>query len=81
MHASQSGSVIVFCDEGYASSLAAGSLRELGLVNAIDLVGGFHAWAGLPVTGGPPRPLTLLSSWGSSSLGTFAVGVWLGSGA
>jgi rhodanese-related sulfurtransferase len=47
--------VIVFCNEGYASSLAAASLRELGLVNATDLIGGFHAWAaaGLPVAGAP----------------------------
>ena len=47
--------VIVFCNEGYASSLAAASLRDLGLVNATDLIGGFHAWAaaGLPVTGAP----------------------------
>ncbi|SDU71381.1 rhodanese-like domain-containing protein [Jiangella alkaliphila] len=48
--------VIVFCNEGYASSLAAVSLRDLGLVNATDLIGGFHAWAaaGLPVTGTAP---------------------------
>jgi rhodanese-related sulfurtransferase len=41
--------VIVVCSEGYTSSLAAASLRELG-VEATDLVGGFHAWvaAGLP---------------------------------
>jgi rhodanese-related sulfurtransferase len=44
--------VVVFCDEGYASSLAAESLRRLGLHRATDLVGGFQAWksAGLPVT-------------------------------
>jgi rhodanese-related sulfurtransferase len=36
--------VIVFCSEGYTSSLAAASLRELGL-DATDVVGGFHAWA------------------------------------
>jgi rhodanese-related sulfurtransferase len=43
--------VIVICDEGYASSLAAVSLRQLGLHEATDLVGGFQAWkaAGLPV--------------------------------
>ncbi|GAA2711850.1 hypothetical protein GCM10010315_14440 [Streptomyces luteosporeus] len=43
--------VVVFCDEGYASSLAAVSLRRLGLRHATDLVGGFQAWraAGLPV--------------------------------
>ncbi|MER5636798.1 rhodanese-like domain-containing protein [Kitasatospora sp. NPDC002227] len=42
--------VIVLCSEGYASSLAAASLRELGLTRATDLDGGFVAWAaaGLP---------------------------------
>jgi rhodanese-related sulfurtransferase len=49
--------VVVVCNEGYASSLAARSLRELGLHRATDLDGGFQAWraAGLPVTlpGGP----------------------------
>lgn len=47
--------VIVVCSEGYASSLAAASLQDLGLVNATDLAGGFRAWAGsgLPVTPGP----------------------------
>ncbi|MDH6486844.1 rhodanese-like domain-containing protein [Streptomyces sp. SAI-127] len=44
--------VVVVCDEGYASSLAAESLHRLGLRRATDLVGGFQAWraAGLPVT-------------------------------
>jgi rhodanese-related sulfurtransferase len=44
--------VVVVCDEGYASSLAAESLHRLGLHRATDLVGGFQAWraAGLPVT-------------------------------
>lgn len=47
--------VVVVCSEGYASSLAAASLQDLGLVNATDLAGGFRAWAGsgLPVTPGP----------------------------
>jgi len=42
--------VIVFCSEGYTSSLAAAALQDLGLWRATDLVGGFHAWrgAGLP---------------------------------
>lgn len=46
--------VVVFCDEGYASSFAAASLRELGLYRATDLEGGFQSWraAGLPVV--PP---------------------------
>jgi rhodanese-related sulfurtransferase len=43
--------VIVMCDAGYQSSLAATSLQELGFERATDLVGGFQAWraAGLPV--------------------------------
>ncbi|KAJ7622531.1 hypothetical protein FB45DRAFT_927908 [Roridomyces roridus] len=43
--------VIVFDDEGNASSLAALSLQELGLLNATDIIGGYCAWkeAGLPV--------------------------------
>ncbi|GAA2982376.1 hypothetical protein GCM10020227_58810 [Streptomyces flavovirens] len=44
--------VVVICNEGYASSLAVVSLRQLGLYRATDLIGGFQAWraAGLPVT-------------------------------
>ncbi|MFJ9247379.1 rhodanese-like domain-containing protein [Streptomyces sp. NPDC101776] len=44
--------VVVICNEGYASTLAAASLHQLGLHRATDLVGGFQAWkaAGLPVT-------------------------------
>jgi rhodanese-related sulfurtransferase len=44
--------IVVVCQEGYASSLAAASLRSLGLLGATDLDGGFAAWeaAGLPVS-------------------------------
>ncbi len=50
--------VVLVCNEGYSSSLAAATLRRLGLVNATDLAGGFQAWraAGLPVL--PPLPLS-----------------------
>ena len=43
--------VIVVCDEGYQSSLAAAALLDLGFTGATDLAGGFRAWraAGLPV--------------------------------
>lgn len=52
--------VVVVCDEGYASSLAAASLQRLGLWRATDLAGGFQAWrrwlgARRAVTG-IPRP-------------------------
>ncbi len=42
--------VIVFCYEGYTSSLAAAALHDLGLRRATDLIGGFRAWTaeGLP---------------------------------
>jgi rhodanese-related sulfurtransferase len=36
--------VIIVCDEGYASSLAAAALMDLGLTNVTDLDGGFQAW-------------------------------------
>jgi len=43
--------VILMCNEGYASSLAAATLQDIGLPRATDLDGGFQAWAaaGLPV--------------------------------
>jgi rhodanese-related sulfurtransferase len=49
--------VIVVCNEGYYSSLAARDLRDLGFHRATDVVGGFRAYreAGLPVTEKPSR--------------------------
>jgi rhodanese-related sulfurtransferase len=35
---------IIVCSQGYASSLAAASLQDLGLHNATDLAGGYQAW-------------------------------------
>ncbi|WP_280250429.1 rhodanese-like domain-containing protein [Nocardia abscessus] len=49
--------VVIMCNEGYASSLAAADGLRLGLRRVTDLVGGFRAWkaAGLPVVpGGSP---------------------------
>ncbi|MFI6077467.1 rhodanese-like domain-containing protein [Actinoplanes sp. NPDC051343] len=45
--------VIITCQEGYTSSLAAAALQDLGLHRATDLAGGYAAWraAGLPTTG------------------------------
>jgi rhodanese-related sulfurtransferase len=36
--------VIIVCNEGYASSLAAATLAELGLRNVTDLDGGYQEW-------------------------------------
>lgn len=45
--------VVLFCDEGYASSLAAAGLLEVGLTRATDLDGGYQAWlrSGRPLPG------------------------------
>ena len=36
--------IVIVCNEGYASSLAAHTLQQLGLRNATDLAGGYQAW-------------------------------------
>lgn len=47
--------IVVVCRQGYSSSLAAESLRRVGLHRATDLAGGVEAWqeAGLPLHRGP----------------------------
>ena len=46
--------VVIVCNEGYASSLAAAGLHEVGVSRATDLEAGFRAWraAGLPTVSG-----------------------------
>lgn len=48
--------LIVLCDHGWSSSLAARTLRQLGHEGACDVIGGFEAWRdeGLPVIDPPP---------------------------
>src|SRR5689334_7573013 len=38
--------IVIVCNEGYSSSLAAATLRQLGLRRATDLVGGYQALLG-----------------------------------
>jgi rhodanese-related sulfurtransferase len=47
--------IVVVCRQGFSSSLAAASLRALGLARATDMAGGVEAWAaaGLPLVDGP----------------------------
>src|SRR3954452_18340179 len=47
----RASTLILLCDEGYQSSLAAATLHELGLTRTTDVIGGFRGWrdAGLPV--------------------------------
>lgn len=49
--------VVVVCNEGFYSSLAARDLRDLGFHRATDLIGGFRGYAdaGLPVQAEPAR--------------------------
>jgi rhodanese-related sulfurtransferase len=47
--------VVLVCDEGYASSLAAAVLRGLGLARATDLDGGYRAWAASTEAASPSR--------------------------
>ena len=53
--------IIVFCVDGYTSSLAAVALHDLGLHRATDLIGGFRAWsaAGLPTAAAGAGTVTL----------------------
>jgi rhodanese-related sulfurtransferase len=53
--------IILICNQGYSTSLAAASLLDLGLRNFTDVVGGFESWkdAGLPVE--PPADSDLMS--------------------
>jgi MFS family permease len=43
--------LVLFCAQGFSSSLAAAGLHEIGCRHATDMVGGFEAWkaSGLPV--------------------------------
>jgi rhodanese-related sulfurtransferase len=43
--------IIVLCNQGYQSSLAAANLVRMGLSNATDVEGGMESWlrSGLPV--------------------------------
>jgi rhodanese-related sulfurtransferase len=52
--------VVVLCNEGYSSSLAARDLQDIGLSRATDLVGGFRGYrdAGLPVSSGGTQAVT-----------------------
>lgn len=47
--------VVVLCQEGYTSSLAAAALQDLGISRATDVVGGWAAWRRLPGTVRRPR--------------------------
>jgi rhodanese-related sulfurtransferase len=36
--------IVIVCNEGFSSSLAAATLHDVGLTRATDLIGGYQAW-------------------------------------
>ena len=48
--------IVVVCNEGYASSLAAATLQQLGLRRATDLAGGFQAVLAMRAAGEAAPP-------------------------
>ncbi len=58
--------VIVICQEGYTSSLAAAALHDLGLHRATDVVGGFRAWAAAGLPSAPARAGTVTLAPGAA---------------
>ena len=42
--------IVIVCNEGYSSSLAAAMLHDLGLHRATDLIGGYQAWLAIRTT-------------------------------
>jgi len=66
------GRWIIICDEGFSSSLAAATLKAIGLRDVSDVAGGFRAWraAHLPVVKrARPAPPRLASRTGRGSRG------------
>ena len=60
--------IIIYCQEGYTSSLAAASLQEMGLLNSTDIDGGYAAWRAAGLPGQIAPPLSSRSSTSPSSL-------------
>lgn len=50
------GALVLMCAQGYQSSLAAATLKDMGIHQATDMIGGFEAWMaeGLPVLRSEP---------------------------
>lgn len=59
--------IIVMCQEGYTSSLAAAALHDLGLHRATDVIGGFAAWTAQGLPSAPARAATVTLAPGAGS--------------
>jgi rhodanese-related sulfurtransferase len=61
--------VIVICQEGYTSSLAAAALLDLGLSRSTDVIGGFRAWVGQGLPIAPASARAALIAMGAAPAG------------
>jgi rhodanese-related sulfurtransferase len=63
----RSGPLIIMCADGYASSLAAVTMQQLGVEDATDMIDGFTGWrdAGLPTEPVTDDVINRISGWGS----------------
>ena len=59
--------IIVICEAGYTSSLAAAALQDLGLHRATDVIGGFRAWTALGLPSAPGGAGTVMLAPGAAS--------------
>jgi len=59
--------IIVICEAGYTSSLAAAALQDLGLYRATDVIGGFRAWTALGLPSAPGGAGTVTLAPGAAS--------------
>jgi len=58
--------IIVFCVDGYTSSLAAAALQDLGLYRATDVIGGYRAWVAEGLPSAPARAGTVTLAPGAA---------------
>jgi rhodanese-related sulfurtransferase len=66
--------IIVFCVDGYTSSLAAAALQDLGLSRATDMIDGFRAWSAGGLPPGAPGSGTVTVAPGAASAIPLAAG-------
>jgi rhodanese-related sulfurtransferase len=61
----RSGPLIIMCADGYASSLAAATMQQLGVEDATDMIDGFKGWrdAGLPTEPVTDEVIDAISGW------------------
>ena len=58
--------LLVICNEGYTSSLAAAALHDLGLRRATDVIGGYQAWAAAGLPTARAEECVAVLAWGAT---------------